>query len=405
MRKILFILLFMLAAAVCTAQSLPAIEVVLGSSRQTKQQTVGDIMSQTGYKIFFEGRSFNPQATVDFGQERQALADVLGKLTQEAGLAYDVEGGNIIIYHEGDRKIDDVRNLSGKVVDGDGLPLGGVTVEVMGIAGKSDTTSGDGRFYISGIPAGAHTVKITSADGQTTRFQEIGVEAGSDTEAVLRLVAEEPEEVAQEGIPVARTTNYFAHVEPKKHSDSPKQTFILTPVASPEGRQYMPHAAFKFNALYGAAATPNFAVEFGLGRKWTFDAAVAFNPFKLSSEGINRLWFVQPEVRYWPCQRFEKHFFGLHAIYGQYNIGQVNFLGPSFREHTYKGSAVGAGISWGYHRPLGKRLAVEFSVGAGYLHLDYDKFRCEVCDELVGHKAQHYFGPTKAAVSLIWMIK
>lgn len=170
-------------------------------------------------------------------------------------------------------------------------------------------------------------------------------------------------------------------------------------------RPYLPEVAIKSNLLYLATTTLNASFEFGLGRRWTLDLAGAYNPFQLQPESTNQIWFAQPELRYWFCQRFERHFLGLHAIYGEYNIGQVDYLTPTFLTHRFEGRGYGAGISWGYHASLGGRWAMEFSVGAGYLHLDYDKYRCYECDELAGSETKQYFGPTKAAVSMIFMIK
>ncbi len=170
-------------------------------------------------------------------------------------------------------------------------------------------------------------------------------------------------------------------------------------------RPYLPSSAIKINALYLATTTLNVSFEFGLGRHWTMDIGGAYNPFKLKKEGINQLWMIQPEFRYWFCGRFERHFLGLHGIYGEYNIGQLDFLTTTFIQHRYKGSAVGAGLAWGYHFPMGRRWAMELSLGAGYLQLDYDKFRCYECDDMMGSEKKHYFGPTKAALSVIFMIK
>jgi hypothetical protein len=167
---------------------------------------------------------------------------------------------------------------------------------------------------------------------------------------------------------------------------------------------YLPKFAIKSNLLYMAATTLNASVEFGIGRRWTTDLAVAYNPFRLHKVGMNQLWFVQPELRYWFCQRFERHFIGLHAIYGEYNIGQVNFLTDTFKQYRYKGRGVGVGISWGYHTPISKRWAIEYSLGIGYVKLDYDKIDCYECNKVVGKRNRNYFGPTKAAVSLIFMI-
>lgn len=45
-------------------------------------------------------------------------------------------------------------------------------------------------------------------------------------------------------------------------------------------------------------------------------------------------WLVQPEARYWFCDRFSGHFLGFHAHGGQYNVGGlkngIKFLGSDF---------------------------------------------------------------------------
>ncbi len=407
--KILLSLAAIVATLSVAAQTPLAKQIELRSRTQTKRQTVSDIIAQTGYKVFFEGRSFNPLAIVDFGNEQLSLIEILDKLTQDAGLTYTIEESNIIIYQGSAKKEEttaELRNIAGTVNDADGLPLQGVTIEVMGLEGKSATTGEGGHFVIYGIPTGNRSLRIVSADGQTVWFREVKVSAGSDAEVVLNL-ADEPVSEETESVPEAQATSYFSQSEPQVSASGKegKAHFAFMPVTPLSERGYLPQAAFKFNALYGATAMPNISVEFGLGRKWTFDATIAFNPFKLSREGINRIWFTQPELRYWPCQRFEKHFVGLHGIYGQYNIGQLNFLPPTFHEHIYKGYAVGAGVSYGYHLPIGGRWSMEFSVGLGYIYLDYDKFLCQGCDQFIGRKSNHYVGPTKAAVSFIWMIK
>jgi len=186
--------------------------------------------------------------------------------------------------------------------------------------------------------------------------------------------------------------------------DEGRMEYILSPYERTTN-QYLPKIGIKTNLLYLATASPNLSVEFGLAPKWTLDASVVFNPFQLQKGGVNRFWFVQPEVRYWFCQRFEKHFIGLHGIYGRFNIGEVDFLTTTFKDHRYRGWGGGAGISYGYHLPVAKRWALEFTVGAGVVYYEYDKFRCYGCDQFEGRKTGMYFGPTKAGISLIYMIK
>lgn len=44
-------------------------------------------------------------------------------------------------------------------------------------------------------------------------------------------------------------------------------------------------------------------------------------------------------------------------------------------------------------------------IGAGWIHADYDKYDCPHCGEWQGAGKKDYFGVTKAAVSLIYLIK
>jgi len=183
-----------------------------------------------------------------------------------------------------------------------------------------------------------------------------------------------------------------------------KTEYILVPALNNEPF-YLPKFAIKTNLLYLATTSLNVAAEFALAPKWTFDASVVYNPFRLQKGGINQFWFVQPEARYWFCQRFERHFLGIHGIGGQFNIGNVAFLTETFEDHRYRGWGAGGGLSYGYHLPMGERWGWEFTLGVGYVYLEYDKFRCHGCDELLGRKNRHYVGPTKAGISLIYMIR
>lgn len=97
------------------------------------------------------------------------------------------------------------------------------------------------------------------------------------------------------------------------------------------------------------------------------------------------------------------HFFGLHALAGEFNIGGISLLG--MEEHRYEGSAYGGGVSYGYQWVLSKRWNIEASIGLGYVHLEYDKFYCGKCGDKIGEETRHFVGPTKAAVSLIYIIK
>lgn len=67
--------------------------------------------------------------------------------------------------------------------------------------------------------------------------------------------------------------------------------------------------ALKTNVIGDAALSPNVAVEVGLAPKWTLDVSGQFNAWTVGNEHKWKHWVVQPEARYWLCERFVGHFF------------------------------------------------------------------------------------------------
>ena len=65
----------------------------------------------------------------------------------------------------------------------------------------------------------------------------------------------------------------------------------------------------------------------------------------------------------------------------------------------------GGGIAYGYQWLLGRRWSIEASLGVGYVRAGYDRYECPHCGEWQGDGKENYFGVTKAAVSLIYVIK
>ena len=167
-----------------------------------------------------------------------------------------------------------------------------------------------------------------------------------------------------------------------------------------------PLVGVKTNALYWLATTINVGAEIGLGRKTTVDLLGTYNPWSFGDNKKVKHWLIQPEFRYWTCERFNGHFFGLHSGYGEYNISGVRipFLKKSVKDHRYQGWATGLGISYGYSWLLGRRWNLEATVGAGYVYTNYDRYECATCGKFRGTGDRHYFGPTKAGISIIYII-
>lgn len=167
----------------------------------------------------------------------------------------------------------------------------------------------------------------------------------------------------------------------------------------------------KTNMLYDATATVNLGVEIGLAPRWTFDVSANYNGWTLSHDRRWKHWAIQPEARYWFCDRFAGHFVGAHIHGGQYNIGGIdgvyNLFGTDarkLRDTRYQGWFAGAGIAYGYAWILNRNWNFETEIGIGYSYTRYDRYPCAKCGTKIQDDASHnYVGPTKVAVNMIYV--
>ena len=128
--------------------------------------------------------------------------------------------------------------------------------------------------------------------------------------------------------------------------------------------------AVKTNVLYDAITTPNVGAEVAFNKHWSVEASGYYNGWTFSSDKSFKHWVIQPEVRYWIHERFNGHFFGVHAQYMDYDFAGLKLLYGMEKKNSYNGNAYGGGIS----APIGK-------------------FRNE------------YWGLTKAGISIVYIIK
>lgn len=168
--------------------------------------------------------------------------------------------------------------------------------------------------------------------------------------------------------------------------------------------------AVKTNILYDATATINAGLEFGLAPKWTLDISGNLNAWSRDNHTKWKHWMIQPEARYWFCDRFSRHFIGAHLIGGAFNFGNINnnlsFLGTDFSVLTdkrYQGYAYGGGVAYGFAFVLSRHLNLELEAGFGYMYLDYETYECDGCGRKIGDGVHHYVGPTKAAINLVYV--
>lgn len=169
--------------------------------------------------------------------------------------------------------------------------------------------------------------------------------------------------------------------------------------------------AVKSNLLSDALLNPNIGIEVGLAPKWSLDVTGEFNAWNFSNGKRWKHWLLQPEARYWLCRRFAGHFFGLHVLGGQYNVGKIdwgiNFLGTDFRRlknERFQGWAAGAGIAYGYAWPVHPHWNIETEIGLGWVYTRYDAYPCAECgNRTQTDKPHNYVGPTKLALNVVYI--
>lgn len=180
-----------------------------------------------------------------------------------------------------------------------------------------------------------------------------------------------------------------------------KSLLILLLIVSTSAISYGQKLAVKTNLLYDVTSTINLGIEFGLGQKTTLEVSANYNGWMLDKK--NQVSYknvmILPEFRYWLCERFFGHFFGVHAGYMNYNFS--NTLVASKRHDGYM---YGAGISYGYQFYLAKKWNLEATIGAGYARQNYDVYGNKNRDYFIRNVSKNYWGITKAGISIIYII-
>ena len=197
--------------------------------------------------------------------------------------------------------------------------------------------------------------------------------------------------------------------QPAAQQEQEQETVLFDTFVFPSG--YLPRFALKTNLLYGATTSMNIGAEFFLNRYLTMDVSLGWNPFIYRNDRKFAHWMIQPTLRYWIREPFNGHFFGLSLMYCNFNVSGIqvpyNALGafPNMRNHRFRGDAYSVSIQYGHQWLLSPRWAVEASINVGYMFLDYRKYQSGWCGLRLGSETRHYFGPTNAGITLIYMFR
>ena len=182
--------------------------------------------------------------------------------------------------------------------------------------------------------------------------------------------------------------------------------FAIISLFGAKSNSFSQTIAVKSNLPYLATSTPNMAVELGLSEKFTLDLSYGINPFTFEENKKWKHWLAQTELRYWLHERFSRHFLGLHVGMSEYNLSRIKIPTVTDSQNfRYEGSAFMGGLSYGYSWSLGERWNLEASFGVGVMAIDYKKFDCPECGKQLEEESKVFIAPTKAAISIVYLLK
>jgi hypothetical protein len=165
------------------------------------------------------------------------------------------------------------------------------------------------------------------------------------------------------------------------------------------------YMAAKTNMLYDLALVPNAGLEFYLGKNMSLVGNWMYSWWK--NDNVYWYWRVYGgdlALRYWFGKAAkEKPLQGHHVgLYGQmitYDL-ELGYHGILADRWSWS-----AGVEYGYSLPIARRLNIDFTLGLGYHTGEFYEYI-----PIDGHyvwqatKIRHYMGPTKAEISLVWLL-
>lgn len=207
----------------------------------------------------------------------------------------------------------------------------------------------------------------------------------------------------------------------EEYIDIPVDTAVPEPEPEPEPEivvyEEPEHRCFymdiRTDMLYDAALVPNLGVDFYLGRNisvggnwqyawWSKDSRHRY--WRLYGGDINARWWFGSMAHEKPLTG---HHLGVYAqmLTYDFEFGDKGYMAGKPGGNIWERASWGAGVEYGFSLPIARHFNIDFTLGVGYLGgtcLDYRV----IDDHYVWQatKRRHWFGPTKAEISLVWLL-
>lgn len=173
-----------------------------------------------------------------------------------------------------------------------------------------------------------------------------------------------------------------------------------------------PGVQFRSNLLYDAMLIPNLGVDMTIANR--YEAGLDVKGAWWSDTRHHRSWRIfgiEATGRRYLGRQTERfpsgHHLGLYFQVTSYDfkLGKTGYIGGTSSRRVFDRPTLGVGIEYGYTRPIGARMALDFAIGFGWAG-----GHCQEYTDMDGHDVwlrtlrRSWWGPTRAAISLIYRL-
>ena len=162
--------------------------------------------------------------------------------------------------------------------------------------------------------------------------------------------------------------------------------------------------ALKTNLLYDVVLVPNVAIEYAINEHISINADWMYAWWSRDTKhDYWRTYGGDLEARYWFSNKNGRILTGHHVgAYAGILTYDVEFGGTGYMGEKW---SYMFGLSYGYSLPLYKKLNLDFEIGLGYFGGEYYEYEPEFGSYIWQQtKMRKWFGPTRAEVSLVWLL-
>lgn len=173
------------------------------------------------------------------------------------------------------------------------------------------------------------------------------------------------------------------------------------------------YMGLKTNMLYDALLIPNIGAEFYVGKNisltadWMYgwwDRDRTHYYWRAYGGNIGARWWFGPQADEKPLTG---HHLGIFAgaITYDFELGKGGIMGGIPRGTLWDRCNFISGVEYGYSLPVSRRINIDFSLAFGYMGGKYIKYEPKYGFYIwqSTHRL-NWFGPTKAEISLVWLI-